>query len=134
MNNPGLYSLGVVPVTGPIAASAGIQTPIVNLDGMTAVTLEVAFSYTSGGTTCTVLVQTNFDGSTWRDIARFDFTTAAAVKHCNLEGLLSKAVSAYAALAAEGVYDGVLGNSLRCVVSSTGTYVGAQVSARASVR
>ena len=134
MDSPGLYTLGVVPITGAIAASAGTQTPIVNLDGMTAVTLEVAFSYTSGGTTCSALIQTNFDGSTWRDIARFDFTTAAGVKHCSLEGLLSKAVTAYAALAAEGVYDGVLGNSLRLVVSSTGTYVGAQISARASVR
>lgn len=134
MDSPGLYTLGIVPITGPIAASAGALTPITGLDGMTAVTLEVAFTYTSGGTTCTVLVQTNFDGSAWRDIARFDFTTAAAVKHCNLEGLLSKGVTAYAALAAEGVYDGVLGDSLRAVVSSTGTYVGAQASVRASVR
>ena len=134
MDSPGLYTLALVPLTTALAASAGAQTAIVDLDGMTATTLECSFAYGSGGTSCTVLVQTHFDGSTWRDIARFDFTTASAVKHCNLEGLLSKAVTAYAALASEGVYDGVLGDSLRAVVSSVGTYLSTTVAVRASVR
>lgn len=134
MDDAGLYTLALVPLTVAIAASAGAQTPITGLDGMTAVTLEFSFQYGSGGTSCIVLVQTNFDGSTWRDIARADFATTSAVKHCNLEGLLSKAITSYLALAAEGVYDGVLGDSLRCVVASVGTYVGTTVAVRAAVR
>lgn len=102
---------------------------------MTAVTLEAQFAYGGGGSTCSATVQTTLDGTNWRDIARFDFTTAAAIKHCNLEGMLSKAVTAYSTLASESVYDGVLGNQLRAVITSTGTYVaGTVLSIRASVR
>lgn len=133
MINPGVYALAVLGVAAPMAAVA--QTPIKNLDGITAVTIEAAFGYGTGGATCSAVVQTSPDGgTTWRDIARFDFTTASAVKHCNLEGLLSKAVTAYAALASEGVYDGVLFDCLQCIVTSTGTYANTTLSVRASVR
>ena len=134
MDNPGVYTLAVVSPTTAVAAAAGVQTPIANLDGMTAVSIEASFQYGSGGTTATAVVQTSFDGSIWRDIARFDFATSTAVKHCNLEGLLSKGITAYAALGSEGVYDGVLGNQLRAVISSTGTYANTILSVRASVR
>jgi hypothetical protein len=133
MNNPAVYSLAALSITAALSASA--QTAIDDLDGMTAVTLEASFQWGSGGTSCSAVVQTSFDGGTiWRDIARFDFTTATAVKHCNLEGLLSKAVTSYAVLASEGVYDGVLGDQLRAVVTSVGTYANTVLSVRASVR
>jgi hypothetical protein len=133
MNNPGVYPLAVLGITTALAAQA--QTPIVDLDGMTGVTLEFTFAPGTGGTSVSAVVQTTFDeGTTRRDIARADFTTSAAVKHCNLEGMLSKGMIVYAALAAEGVYDGVLGNQLRAVVTSVGTYAGATLSVRASVR
>jgi hypothetical protein len=133
MDSPGLKTLAALSITSALSASA--QTAIDDLDGMTAVTLEASFQWGSGGTSCSAVVQTTFDGGTiWRDIARFDFTTATAVKHCNLEGLLSKAVTSYAVLASEGVYDGVLGDQLRAVVTSVGTYVNTVLSVRASVR
>jgi hypothetical protein len=133
MDSPGLKTLAALSITSALSASP--QTAIDDLDGMTAVTLEASFQWGSGGTSCSAVVQTSFDGGTiWRDIARFDFTTATAVKHCNLEGLLSKAVTAYAALASEGVYDGVLGDQLRAVVTSVGTYANTVLSVRASVR
>jgi hypothetical protein len=133
MDNPGVYTLAALGITTALSAQA--QTPIIDLDGMTAVTLEFAFAPGTGGSTASVTVQTSFDeGTTWRDIARADFTTAAAVKHCNLEGMLSKGMTAYNTLGSEGVYDGVLGDQLRAVVTSTGTYVGATLSARAAVR
>jgi hypothetical protein len=133
MDNADVYTLAALSVTTALSASA--QTAIEDLDGITAVTLEAAFQYGSGGTSCAAVVQTTFDGgTTWRDIARFDFTTATATKHCNLEGLLSKAVTAYAALGSEGVYDGVLGDQLRAVVTSVGTYANTVLSVRASVR
>lgn len=132
MDSPGVYSLAALSLTTAISASA--QTAIVDLDGMTAVTLEARFSYGSGGTSCSALCQTTMDGTNWIDIASFDFTTASATKHCNLEGLLSKAVTAYAALSANTVYDGVLGDRLRCVVTSVGVYANTTLSVRASVR
>lgn len=136
MDNPGVLTLAAVNLTAPLTAQA--QTMPVNadsLDGMTAVTLTAEFQYGSGGTTCSAVVQTSFDGGTvWWDIARFDFTTATRKAACNLEGLLSKAVSTYTALASEGVFDGVLGSELRCVLTSTGTYVNTTLAIRASVR
>jgi hypothetical protein len=132
MDNSGLKDLAAENIT--VARTASALTSFDDLDGMTAVTLEAAFSYGSGGTSCSAVVQTTFDGTSWRDIARFDFTLASATKHCNLEGLLSKAVTAYAALASEGVYDGVLGASLRCVITSVGVYANTVLSVRASVR
>jgi hypothetical protein len=133
MNKPGGYALAVLPITTPISAQA--QTTVDRLTGLTAVTLEFAFAYGGGGATCVAIVQTSFDGGTiWRDIARADFAQVDAVKHCNLQGLLSKGISAYAALSAEGVYDGVLGDALRAVVTSTGVYTNTLLSVRASVR
>jgi hypothetical protein len=132
MDSPGLKNLAAEAIT--VARSAVALSAIAGLDGMTAVTLEASFLYGSGGTSCSAAVQTNFDGTAWRDIARFDFTTASATKHCNLEGLLSKAVTAYAPLASEGVYDGVLGSSLRCVITSVGTYANTVLSVKASIR
>lgn len=133
MLNSGMFALAALAPTAPLTAA--VQTPgAVGLDGMTAVTLEAAFLYGSGGTSCSAVVQTTFDGTIWRDIARFDFTTASATKHCNLEGLLSKAVTAYVPLASESVYDGVLGNQLRAVITSVGVYANTVLSVRASVR
>ena len=85
MDNPGTYTLAAQPVT--TALTAQVMTAITDLSGMTAVTLEFEFLGGAGGSTCSGTVQTSFDGgTTWRDIARADFTTTAGVKHCNLEG------------------------------------------------
>ncbi|WLB14825.1 hypothetical protein QIH87_49805 (plasmid) [Bradyrhizobium elkanii] len=132
MNNAGVFSLGDVEIAGEM--DAVVQKPVRSLDGMTAVTLEASFSYGTGGVACAAVVQTTFDGNAWRDVARFDFDTATAVKHCNLEGLLSKPVTSYAPLVKQGFYDGVLGNGLRAVVSSKGEYSGTSLALRASVR
>lgn len=134
MENPGVYPLAALTLGQPMAQS--ILTPIINLEGMTAVTLDVDFRYQAGGSTASLIVVTSLDGgTTWRHIARFDFATVSAVKQCNLEGLLSKAVTAYADLASEGVNDGVLGAQLAAIVTTTGVYSGGTtLTCRASVR
>lgn len=134
MNNGGVYDLAAFGITTALGGAA--LTPIDDLDGLTAVTLEFAFAYGSGGTVGGFAkVQTSFDeGTTWRDIARVDIGTASFVKHCNLEGLLSKGITAYADLGAEGVYDGVLGDRLRAVVTTVGTYANTTLAIRASAR
>ena len=135
MNNPAVYTLATLQITAPLTAQ--LSTPITGLAGMTAVTFEAAWSGAAGGTSVTAVVRTTFDGgTTWREIARFDFTTAAAVKHANLSGLLSKAVTAYATLNADSVNDGVLGDQLQLSVTSVGTFTGAggTLAVRASAR
>jgi hypothetical protein len=133
MDNANVYPLAALAIS--TARPLSLLTPVTNLDGMSAVTLEANFQYGSGGTTCVAIVATTFDGgTTWRHIARFDFAAAAAVKVANLNGQFSKAVTAYADLAAEGVLDGILGDQLAVYLVSTGTYVNTVLSVRASVR
>jgi hypothetical protein len=122
-------------ITVGVASDGSSQAFISGLDWMAAVTLFANFTYGSGGTTCIVIVQTCLDGVNWIDIARFDFATASVAKRCNLSGLTPVAVGAVAALAAEGVLDGILGDRLRAKVTSTGTYAGnTSISVRAAVR
>lgn len=130
---PAVYTLASLGVTTALAASA--QTPITGLAGMSSVTLEASFSYGSGGATASVVVATSFDGgTTWRDIARFDFTTESAVKHANLRADESLDVMPYEALAHDGINDCILGDRLRAVVTTTGTYATTTLAVRASVR
>ena len=124
MDSPGPYVLAALQITGPLTAE--LMTPVTDLAGMTALSLEAAWSGGSGGSSVEALVQTSFDGgTTWRDIARFDFTTSADVKQCNLSGLLSKAVADYAPLGSNSVNDGILGDQLQAVITSVGTFTGA---------
>jgi len=129
----GVYNLAAEQIT--VARTADAMSAITDLGGMTAVTLVAQFSYGSGGTTAAAVVQTSFDGgTTWVDIARFDFTTASAVKVATLSGSLSKAVTAAAALGSEGVFDSTLGDRLRAVLTTTGTYANTLLRVDASVR
>jgi len=141
-----VYNLGQLAITGELTAAVittgvtsqgGAQALIDRLDGMNAVTLEADFDYGgSGGTTCIVRVQTRLGaGGDWIDIARLDFATTSARKACTINGLAAKAVAAVAALGAEGVLDGILGDALRAVVTSTGTYgANTNLAVRAAVR
>jgi len=129
----GVYTLVATGITTPLTAAA--QTPITALDGATSATLTAVFGYGSGGTSADVLVQTTLDGgTTWLDVAHFSFTTASATKYANLSGLTPKGITSYAALAGEGVNDGLLGNQLRAVITSVGIYANTTLSVRVSLR
>jgi hypothetical protein len=133
MDNSGVFTLAALAISA--AKPLALLTPIANLDGMSAVSLEANFQYGSGAGTFSAIVATSFDGgNTWRHVARFDFAAAAAVKTANLNGLKSNGVAAYADLAAEGVNDGLLGDQLAAFIVSTGSYTNTTFSLRASVR
>lgn len=134
MNNSGVFVLAALQIT--TAQPKSLLTPITGLSGMTAVTLDAEFIFGAGSGTVSVVVASSFDqGSRYRQIARFDFANASAVKQCNLEGLLSKGVTVYADLAAEGVQDGILSDNLAAIITTTGTYSsGTLLTVRASVR
>jgi hypothetical protein len=133
MNNPGVYPLCALQIIAAMPTPK-LVTPIIDLDGMTAVSLEANFQYGSGSGTVTPIVATSFDGINWRHIARFDFANASRVAVANLSGLLSKAVANYADLVVEGVNDGILGDRLAVLLTSTGAYQNTTLSIRASVR
>lgn len=123
MTNPGDYVLFAGGITGALTAQA--QTAIEDLEGMLAATIVAKMTYGSSGTTIVAVVQTSIDGgTTWYDVARFDFTTASATKYVNLSGLTAKGATAVTALGSEGVVDGLLGSRMRAVITSTGTYAG----------
>jgi hypothetical protein len=113
------------------------QSFIDGLDWMAAVTLQANFTYGSGGTTLKADIETSLDqGVTWVPIARFAFLLASAEKLFNLSGLTPKTTAVTpATLSDDSVVDGILGDRLRCRITSTGTYAGnTSVSVRASVR
>lgn len=132
MDDAGVFVLAALPISA--AAAQKILTPTTGLEGMSSVSIEASLLYGSGGSTVIAIVATSFDGTNWRHIARFDFATAAAVKLANIQANAAKGITAYLDLAAEGVNDGMLGNQLAVLVTSTGTYVNTTLSVRASVR
>ena len=136
MVTPGVYDLAALAITTALTNSA--QTAITGLYGMSVANIVAELLGGTGGTTIVGVVQTTFDGTVWLDVARFDFNTAdsppsAGKKYCVLQTNAAKAVSQYAALAAEGVNDGLLGDRLRAVLTSTGTYTDTTLSIRAAV-
>ncbi len=120
---PGSFVLFAAGITAELSAQA--QTAIDGLEGMLAASLVAKLTYGSGGTTIVAVVQTSIDdGTTWYDVARFDFETESAIKYANLSGLTVKGITDLLALDAEGVTDGVLGPQIRAVITSSGIYGG----------
>ena len=120
---PELLNLGDFPVA---AASTQTGTPLVELNGMSRLALSARFAYGSGGTTVIAIIETSLNqGTTWIEIARFDFATTGLEKVMNLSAD-SVVSSPYTIidLVAEGGVTGILGDRLRAVVTSTGTYTG----------
>ncbi len=124
-------------ITDGVSVSGVAQSFIDGLDFAAAVTLQANFTWGSAGTTVKVDVETSLDqGSTWIPIYRFAFTTASAEKVINLSGL-TPVTSVYTptTLSDDAGKDGILGDRLRCRITSTGTYAGnTSVAVRAAVR
>ncbi len=132
----GIFSLGDFTVA---AAATQTGTAVTNLGGALAVTIEGRLAVGAGGETIKAYVQTSLDqGTTWTDVACLAYTTASARKVINLSGLTPRTTPATptsGSLTDDTCLDGVLGDRLRAVVVSTGTYTGSTVlSLRASPR
>jgi hypothetical protein len=136
MLNPGDYSLCDTAITTALNGVA--QTPVVDLDGVTAITVLAKFSYGSAGTTAKAYLQITLDdGISWIDIGCFSFTTASAIKVVNFSGLtpvLTPVSPSDGALADNTFVDGVLGSAMRVKLLTTGTYVGSVMSVKISAR
>jgi hypothetical protein len=100
-----------------------LSDPVTGLGPINACSLVTAFTATSGGTSCTAVVQTSFDGGvTWFDICRFDFTTSSEVKRANVDGDAQIGPTALATLSSESVIHGLFGDRLRLSVTTAGTF------------
>ena len=142
----GIYNLGDRTITAAVSdivitegtsASGAAQAQIDRLEGMTALTIQAKFVYGAGGTSVKVDIETSLDqGLSWVPIARLAFTTANAVKVINLSGLTVKTTPATPApLSDDSCLDGVLGDRIRCRITSVGTYSSnTSISVRASIR
>ncbi|QCO15527.1 hypothetical protein D3869_09960 [Azospirillum brasilense] len=135
MLNPGTYALADRAITTAINEA---QSPIVDLEGMTAVTIQARLAYGSGGTTAKVYVATSLDnGLTWVDVACLAFGPAGGVKVVNVSGLTPKGIPVVptdGALADDTTVDGVLGDRLRARIVTMGTYSNSILSVRATIR
>lgn len=120
-----MTTLATVQVT--TAQSAVAQTPVTGLGRPQAISLHALFTYVaSAATSCDAYVQTSLDGgTTWYDIANFHFTTASATKYQNCTGMTAVNASValvQAAITNDTSINGLIGDRLRVVVTSVGTY------------
>lgn len=136
MLNPGVYSLGDFTVT-----TAGTQTgdPVTGFAGAVSINFQARLAYGSAGTSIDVYAQTSLDeGTTWRDIAQWSWTTASDNKAYNLSGNTDKTTAVAATdgtLSANTSVAGFLGDRFRVKIVSVGTYAGSTVvSVRATAR
>lgn len=126
-NSQALLSLLSATVTTAVTAdvTAGVvRMPNARVESLT---LQAVFTYGSGGTNATAYVQTTFDGgTTWMDIACFQFTTATAkhLFHLTAAAVTSIATPGDAALTANTCVNGFLGDQFRVKLTTTGTYAG----------
>jgi hypothetical protein len=112
------------------ALTAVAQTSVTGLTSARYLVLHANFVYGSGGTSADVWVQTSIDGGlTWYDIANFHFTTASGKKVSSVAmdpatPLPPGTVPASGALAANTVLNGAIGDRVRALVTTVGTYAG----------
>ena len=132
---PGCYDLGDFAVSEE-ADETG--EPITSFAGMESVRLQARFALVGeagSGAAVDVFVETSLDqAASWVQVAHFAFTSAGAVKACNVSARTPVAIYAPATLSADAVKDGILGDRLRARVECAGGYDdGSLVSVRAVI-
>lgn len=123
-------------VTGPGTMTGDWTT---NLEGMSAVAIELRFLWGSGGGSVQAFVQSALgcDGPAY-DVVQVDFATTARTVMCELyggtTGLVEPSVGGIDSIGndvlSEGLVNHVLGDRLRLVLIVTGTYTNTVLSGR----
>lgn len=122
----GFTLVSALTITTAIAAVVvGAAVPL--LAGAKYLACQAAFVYGgSGGTTAKFWVQTTLDqGTTWIDIMSFAFTTSSATKVSAVvwsTALAAAVTPGSAALADNTILNGLLGDQVRVLGTTTGTY------------
>lgn len=127
----GLFNLGSAVITAPVTDvvltsstfNGSLSSFIGGLGGMSSFTAWADFVYGSGGATAILKLQTTLDqGLSWIDVLRFDFAQANRKAIASVGVFGNVAPAAVAVLGAEGKLDNILGDRLRAVLTTTGTY------------
>ena len=126
----GDYRTTLLPTTTIHDAVTGVVTdPIIGLVGMTYLAVQTTFVYGAGGTSVDAWIQTSLDaGVSWIDVMNFHFTTATGTKVSAVvtsTALAAAVTPGDAALGANTILSGLLGDRVRAKYTSTGTYTGA---------
>lgn len=120
------------------AVTGAVSAVIADLEGVKYIAAQATFAYGSGGTTAKFWLQTSFDGgTTWTDIMSWSFTTSDSTKFHVVKTAIATAANQAiqdAALAANTILDGVVGDRLRIKYSTTGTYVATTIKIDAIVK
>lgn len=132
-------NIALLPSTAITTAVTGsVGTVFDNLPGMKYVSAQAIFDYGSGGTTAKFYLQTSFDeGTTWTDLACWSFTTSDATKFHVVKAATAVAANQSiqdAALSANTILDGVMGDRLRIKYTTTGTYAATTIKIDAVVK
>lgn len=123
-NRVTLYSATLTVALTAVAQAAAIIGPAKFIE------LFANFVYVSGGTSADVYIQTSIDGgTTWFDIANFHFLTTTAKKMSAIvidpaTAFTAGTVPGSGALAANTVLNGIIGDRIRALVTTVGTYGG----------
>ena len=142
-----IINLGDATITSAVSAlvitsgvSGGVTVPYIDgLDDMAELSMEFYFGYGSGGTTLTAWLQSSVSqGARWHDVACLGATTATMDRMVSLKRTADTTLwtPTNGTLAANTVASSiVLGDRLRVLLTTTGTYAGSSIlSCRASVK
>jgi hypothetical protein len=91
-------------------------------------TCEANFVYSGGGTNVIAYIQTSLDGGdNWIDIMAFAFTTASGRKILKVReetAIVADVIPASGSLTSDTAVSGIIGDRVRAMVVTTGTYTG----------
>ena len=122
------FSLTLIPTT-TVAAAGTTTGAVFQADNIKGLAVQAKFLYGAGGTAVKVYVQTSLDdGATWIDVMSITFTTSAATKVSAVHrdtALAASYTPTAGALSDDTIKNGLLGDRLRAIAVSTGTYTGA---------
>lgn len=112
--------------TAVTTAVSAVTSDAVEIPGATSLTLEAIVGGTAAdGTSITAVVETNLPSGTWAAIASFDFANTAGTKVATLSARTPiTTLYTVAALSANTVKDGILGDQFRVKLTTVGTYTG----------
>lgn len=100
-----------------------------------AVTVQVVATIVSAGTAINLYIQTSLDqGDTWIDIMAFNFQTTSEVVVATIDArksITTPYTPTDGSLTPDTVKEGILGDRLRFVAKSTGTYANTTIKVRA---
>ncbi len=131
----GTFSLGDFAIT---VAANYIGEPVKDLDGMTAVSVQLRLAYGAGGTAIRAYLQTSLDqGTTWVDIwsVLFGTTSETAVMGFSKSPPPNAQITPTdGSLSDDTIVPGILGDRFRIRISSSGAFSNSTLlSARVSV-